>query len=47
MVYGIKRRGWEGGVYCVMVVQSYYNRVGFAGGGGNARMIDSHNKALK
>jgi len=47
MVYGIKRRGRWGGVYCAMVVQSYCNRVGFAGGGGNKRMIDFHKKALK
>jgi len=37
-----------GGVYCAMVVQSYCNRLGFAGGGGgNNRMSDSDIKALK
>jgi len=34
----------EGGVYCAMGVQLYCNRVGFAGGVGNKRMIDSHTK---
>jgi len=38
--------GW-GGIYCRVVVQQYYNRVGFAGGGDNKHMIDSHNKALE
>jgi len=36
-----------GGVYCAMVVQYYWNRVGFAGRGGSKRMIGSHNTALK
>jgi len=48
MVYGIQQGGrWCGGVYCAMVVQQYCNRVGFATGGGNTRVIDSHNTALK
>ena len=47
MLYGIQRRGRWGGIFCTMVVQQYYNRVGFAGGGDNKHMIDSHNKALE
>jgi len=36
-----------GGVNYAIVVQSYCNGVGVAGGRGNEMMIDSHNKALK
>jgi len=45
MVY--KRGVGGGGVHCEMGVQKYCNRVGFASGGGNKRMIDSQNKALQ
>jgi len=34
MVFDIQGGGRWAGVYCAMVVQSYYNRAGFAGGGG-------------
>jgi len=48
---GIKIRGGGrggGGVKCAMVGEEYCRRVGFAGGGGgNERMVDSRNKALK
>jgi len=46
-VYGLLKGGRGGVVYCAMVVQSYSNRVGFAGGGGSKRMMDSHNRVLK
>jgi len=49
MVYGIQwTKGRSvGGVYYAIVVQSYCNGIGVAGGGGNEKMIDFHNKALK
>ena len=43
MVYGINRGGRWRGVYCAMGGQLCCNRVGFASGGGNIRMMDSHN----
>jgi len=47
MVHCIEKGGRRGVAYCAMVVQSYCNRVGFAGRGSNRRMMDSHTKALK
>jgi len=47
MVYDLQKGGRWWGVYCAIDVQKYYDRVGFAKGGGNKRMMDSHNKALK
>ena len=47
-VWHRKGGGRWGGVYCAFVVQSYCNTLGFSRGwGGNTKMIDSHNKALK
>ena len=47
MVYSMRKRGRERGVYCAVVVRYYCESVGITGEGGNTMMTGSFTKALK
>ena len=47
LLYDVWREtgGRKGAKYCILVLQRYCNRVGYAGGRGNKQMVDSCTKA--